>query len=221
MTYCLQAVREHAEEHAATLAALSLCAQHLQEILLDRKVLPFGSFRQLPGCQKIGDRDIRAEMPLYLSLDGSAFDNLEVSHSAEHAAQALSADCYPGQLTAITATLDNEARHLCGGRMVPISACLCSQSCKLEYEMGGVQVLENADGGTEGSLISALDHCATVMGKRRLRAWLCRPMARIAGIVARQDAVADFMDWPASEAAQTARCTLSGETEGSAAQPVL
>ena len=74
-------------------------------------------------------------------------------------------------------------------------------------------MLENADGGTEGSLISALDHCATVMGKRRLRAWLCRPMARIADITARQDAVADFMGWPASEAAQTARCTLSGKTE--------
>lgn len=76
-----------------------------------------------------------------------------------------------------------------------------------------MQVLENADGGTEGSLISALDHCATVMGKRRLRAWLCRPMARIGDITARQDAVADFMGWPASEAAQTARCTLSGKTE--------
>lgn len=80
---CLQAVREHAEEHAATLGAFSLCAQHLEEILLDRKVLPFGSFRQLPGCQKIGDRDIRAEMPPYLSLDGSAFDNLEVRQAAK------------------------------------------------------------------------------------------------------------------------------------------
>ena len=81
-TPCLQAVREHAEEHAATLRAVSLCAQHLEEILLDRKVLPFGSFRQLPGCQKIGDKGIRAEMPLYLSLDGSAFDNLGVRHAA-------------------------------------------------------------------------------------------------------------------------------------------
>ena len=85
----------------------------------------------------------------------------------------------------------------------------------------GVQVLENADGGTEGSLISALDHCATVMGRRRLRAWLCRPMARIGAIVARQDAVADFMEWPAREAAQAAQRALSGETEDSAAQSAL
>ena len=74
----MQALREHSEEHAATLSALWLCAQHLDEILLDRKVLPFGTFRQLPGCQKIGDVDIRKEMPLFMSLDGSAFDNLEV-----------------------------------------------------------------------------------------------------------------------------------------------
>lgn len=77
-------MKEHAEEHSATLVALSLCAQHLQEILLDRKVLPFGSFRQLAGCQKIGDKDVCAEMPLYLSLDGSAFDNLEVRQSINH-----------------------------------------------------------------------------------------------------------------------------------------
>ena len=30
----LQALKGHSEEHAATLAAISLCAQHLQEILL-------------------------------------------------------------------------------------------------------------------------------------------------------------------------------------------
>ena len=71
-----------------------------------------------------------------------------------------------------------------------------------------LQVLENTEGGSEGSLMASLDMCATVMGKRRLRAWLCRPMARIADIVARQDAVADLMS--ASEAAQAARSTLSG-----------
>ena len=72
-------------------------------------------------------------------------------------------------------------------------------------------MLENTDSGTEGSLMSALDMCTTVMGKRRLRAWLCRPMARIADIVQRQDAVADLMG-PAADAAQSARDALSGET---------
>lgn len=78
----MQALRDHSEEHEATLAALSLCAQHLEDMLLDRKVLPFGSFRQLPGCQKIGARDLQPDLPLHMSLDGSAFDNLEVSPAA-------------------------------------------------------------------------------------------------------------------------------------------
>lgn len=72
-----------------------------------------------------------------------------------------------------------------------------------------VQVLENTDGGATGSLIACLDMCATVMGKRQLRAWLCRPMARIVDITARQDAVAELMG-PAAEAAQAARSALTG-----------
>jgi DNA mismatch repair protein MSH6 len=71
------------------------------------------------------------------------------------------------------------------------------------------QVLENTDGGAAGSLLSALDMCTTVMGKRRLRAWLCRPLARIPDITARQDAVEELMG-PAGQAAQTARDALSG-----------
>lgn len=72
-----------------------------------------------------------------------------------------------------------------------------------------VQVLENTDGGATGSLMACLDMCTTVMGKRQLRAWLCRPMARIADITARQDAVAELMG-PAAEPAQAARSALTG-----------
>ncbi len=73
-----------------------------------------------------------------------------------------------------------------------------------------VQVLENTEGGSAGSLVACLDMCTTVMGKRQLRAWLCRPMARIADITARQDAVADLMG-PAADAAQAARTALTGK----------
>ena len=73
-----------------------------------------------------------------------------------------------------------------------------------------MQVLENTDGGATGSLIACLDMCSTVMGKRQLRAWLCRPMARIPDITARQDAVAELMG-AAAEAAQAARSALTGK----------
>jgi hypothetical protein len=73
-----------------------------------------------------------------------------------------------------------------------------------------MQVLENTEGGATGSLVACLDMCTTVMGKRQLRAWLCRPMARIDDITARQDAVAELMG-PAADAAQAARTALTGK----------
>lgn len=71
------------------------------------------------------------------------------------------------------------------------------------------QVVENTEGGAAGSLLSALDMCTTMMGKRQLRAWLCRPMAQVADIRARQDAVQELME-AAGGAAQSARSSLSG-----------
>lgn len=53
----------------------------------------------------------------------------------------------------------------------------------------GLEVLENALGGTQGSLLGLLDHCATPFGRRRLRRWLTRPLYRISDINRRQDAV--------------------------------
>jgi hypothetical protein len=53
----------------------------------------------------------------------------------------------------------------------------------------GLEVLENALGGTAGSLLALLDHCATPFGRRRLRRWLTRPLLRAADITRRQDAV--------------------------------
>lgn len=53
----------------------------------------------------------------------------------------------------------------------------------------GLEILENALGGTQGSLLGLLDHCTTPFGRRRLRRWLTRPLYRSEDITARQDAV--------------------------------
>ncbi len=71
------------------------------------------------------------------------------------------------------------------------------------------QVLENSEGGTQGTLLAALNNCVTPAGRRRLRQWLCRPLYRIADIAARQDAVADLMGG-AEEAAAAARGLFKG-----------
>ena len=72
-----------------------------------------------------------------------------------------------------------------------------------------LEILENTEGGVSGTLLAALDHCTTPFGRRRLRKWLCRPLARPADILNRQDAVEDLLG-PAEEASGAARKSLSG-----------
>jgi len=72
-----------------------------------------------------------------------------------------------------------------------------------------MEILENAEGGSIGSLLGALDHCLTPFGKRRLREWLCKPLFVVDEIKARQDAVRDLMGG-AEESACEARRLLAG-----------
>ena len=55
-----------------------------------------------------------------------------------------------------------------------------------------LEILEGADGGRDGSLLSVLDRTQTVMGARRLRAWLQRPLTALERIQDRLDAVEEF-----------------------------
>ncbi|MEO5823904.1 MAG: DNA mismatch repair protein MutS [Vicinamibacteraceae bacterium] len=55
-----------------------------------------------------------------------------------------------------------------------------------------LEILEGAEGSREGSLLSVLDRTQTVMGARRLRAWLMRPLTALERIQDRLDAVEEF-----------------------------
>ena len=55
-----------------------------------------------------------------------------------------------------------------------------------------LEILEGAEGGRDGSLLSVLDRTQTVMGARRLRAWLLRPLTALERIQDRLDAVEEF-----------------------------
>jgi len=55
-----------------------------------------------------------------------------------------------------------------------------------------LEILEGAEGTREGSLLSVLDRTQTVMGARRLRAWLMRPLTALERIQDRLDAVEEF-----------------------------
>ncbi|PNW83581.1 hypothetical protein CHLRE_05g235750v5 [Chlamydomonas reinhardtii] len=76
-----------------------------------------------------------------------------------------------------------------------------------------LEILENAEGGSAGTLLSVLDHCTTPFGRRRLRQWLCRPLCRCGDIRLRQDAVAALMEGALAEAAGQARKLLAGVSD--------
>jgi len=71
-----------------------------------------------------------------------------------------------------------------------------------------LEVLENSEGGAAGSLLSAVDRCASAAGRRRLRAWLCRPLRDAAAVRSRQEAVAELRDGPGADALGAARKAL-------------
>jgi len=51
-----------------------------------------------------------------------------------------------------------------------------------------LEILENSNGTTEGTLLKRLDKCSTAFGKRKFRTWICAPLRDVKGIRARLDA---------------------------------
>lgn len=65
-----------------------------------------------------------------------------------------------------------------------------------------LEVLRNASGGTQGTLLATMDCCCTPFGRRLFQQWLCAPPCRVPLIEERQRAVADLLAFP-DEARQT------------------
>uniref|UniRef100_A0A6Q2XXA5 DNA mismatch repair protein n=1 Tax=Esox lucius TaxID=8010 RepID=A0A6Q2XXA5_ESOLU len=63
--------------------------------------------------------------------------------------------------------------------------------------LANLEILQNASGGTEGTLIERLDTCSTPFGKRLLKQWLCAPLCNPTAIGERLDALEDLMGVPA------------------------
>ncbi|GAA5834415.1 hypothetical protein JCM5353_008937 [Sporobolomyces roseus] len=56
-----------------------------------------------------------------------------------------------------------------------------------------IEVLQNSQGGNEGTLFQLLSRCITPFGKRLFKVWLCAPLRDVAGINDRLDAVEDLL----------------------------
>ncbi|GAA6021689.1 hypothetical protein JCM8202_004312 [Rhodotorula sphaerocarpa] len=56
-----------------------------------------------------------------------------------------------------------------------------------------IEVLQNSQGGTEGTLLQLLSRCVTPFGKRLFKVWLCAPLRDVVAINDRLDAVDDLL----------------------------
>ncbi|GAA5943171.1 uncharacterized protein JCM15063_005224 [Sporobolomyces koalae] len=56
-----------------------------------------------------------------------------------------------------------------------------------------IEVLQNSQGGIEGTLFELLSRCVTPFGKRLFKIWLCAPLRDVDGINDRLDAVEDLL----------------------------
>ncbi|WP_026958526.1 DNA mismatch repair protein MutS [Aliagarivorans taiwanensis] len=58
-----------------------------------------------------------------------------------------------------------------------------------------LEITHNLSGGTDNTLASVLDRCATAMGSRLLSRWLHQPLRRQAQIIQRQQAIAEVIEF--------------------------
>ncbi len=113
------------------------------------------------------------------TLDGFGCDDMELAQSAAGALLRYLEDTH-------RAGID----HITGLAVVDSGAHLAFDGEALR----NLEVLETIrDRSKEGSLLGVLDRTCTAPGARRLRQWLVRPLAELAAITRRQDAVAELV----------------------------
>jgi DNA mismatch repair protein MSH6 len=179
----------------AALASLALGAQFLREALLDAATLPLARYELLPEA---------AAGPLGAALRRRAIASNAAASTLAPQTSLPWAATPPPPADAAAPRDDDPAARAKSRRLAraadPLSAHGGPEGMRLDgAALEGLEVLENAQGGTAGTLLGLLDHCATPFGRRRLRAWLSRPLFRADDVALRQDAVGELMGVPVPE----------------------
>jgi len=120
------------------------------------------------------------------TLEGFGCERLELAQSAAGALLRYLEETHRSGIDHITAlsVIDSEAHLAFDGEA-----------------LRNLEILETIrDRSKEGSLLGVLDRTCTAPGARRLRQWLVRPLAELAAIEKRQDAVAELVREHASRA---------------------
>jgi DNA mismatch repair protein MutS len=121
--------------------------------------------------------EVLAEQLRVASLTGFGLDRAPAAATAAGAIVAYVRQTQRGDLTHVR----------------DISLLVASDALLLDpVTLRHLNVVEGVDGGRAGSLLDTIDRTMTPMGGRLLRAWLVRPLASLARIQDRLDAVEDF-----------------------------
>lgn len=165
---------------AAALAALAAASAFLRDCKLDGAVLGLRRLERLPCADAPSARDAdEAALLQQLSPEGS-----DAAAAAPPPSSSASQPLSPFHESLPPLAVDGAA-------------------------LDALEVLANGSGGVAGTLLSALDFCVSPPGRRRLRAWLCRPLGCPRAISKRQDAVETLLH-SARSAADSARASLAG-----------
>merc|ERR1740117_8299 len=76
------------------------------------------------------------------------------------------------------------------GQQVNSSNCLILDG----QTLNNLEILQNTEGGKDGTLLKQVDHTKTPFGKRLLREWVSQPLGQIAAINERLDNVEYLME---------------------------
>jgi len=136
-------------------------------------------------------------------VDGYLFDpdqaeSLLLEHFRVHSLDGFGCSGMPGGIGAAGATLHYLGREL--RRETSHFRKLCTYQTA-DYVLLDTATQSHLDlvdsrGGRAMSLLGALDRTETPMGARLLRSWILQPLRDVAGIKARQEAVATFLGEP-------------------------
>jgi len=121
--------------------------------------------------------DVLAEQLRVASLTGFGLDQAPAAATAAGAIVAYLRQTQPGDIT-----------HVRDITLLVASDALLLDPVTVRH----LNVVEGVNGGRAGSLLETIDRTLTPMGGRLLRAWLVRPLAALARIQDRLDAVEDF-----------------------------
>ena len=183
-------VTQHAGADAPAAVADELAALRPRELLLPSGN---GAAPSLPGL----DRGVRitGAAPWTFELDHATRALTEQLGTASLDGFGLAADQHAPAIRAAGAlvrylrdTQKADLAHVASLEFRPEADYLLLDAATFEH----LEILEGAEGGRAGSLVSELDATTTAMGGRLLRAWLQRPLAACDPIRDRHDAVEEL-----------------------------